>query len=190
MSDASGKTTSGKNGAAKPRKPKAAGKQASSGKARGASKKSSVRPSGGPRLDWRTPLIFAALAPPLFMLLDMSFEQAMSGGFSPGRLASWIAEDSFYVLRAVYLAGIIPAAFAGLIIARRDQRGGASPLFALVLFALFALPFAILFARNLFIFAPPPFGESVLIGVRVVAAVVISGFVCYAGSRWLIRTRR
>ncbi|MBN9016675.1 MAG: hypothetical protein J0H11_04615 [Rhizobiales bacterium] len=185
-----GKTGAGKTGASKARKPQSPGKQASSAKSRGTAAKASARPSGPPRLDWRTPALFALLAPPLFMLLDMSLEQATGGGFSPSRLASWIAEDSFYALRAVYLAGVIPAAFAGLLIARRDQRGGASPLFALVLFALFALPFAILFARNLFIFAPPPFGESVLIGVRVVAAVVISGFVCYAGSRWLIRTRR
>lgn len=184
------KTSAEKTGAGKARKPKAASKPASSGKTRGAAAKSPARSSGPPRLDWRTPLIFATLAPPLFMLLDMSFEQATGVGFSPSRLASWIAEDGFYALRAVYLAGLVPAAFAGLIIARRDQRGGASPLFALVLFVLFALPFAILFARNLFIFAPPPFGESVLIGGRVVAAVVISAFVCYAGSRWLIRTRR
>lgn len=186
------KAASGKADSGKARKPKAAGagKSASAGKTRGAAPRSSSRAPAPPGLDWRTPLLFAILVPPLFMLIDMSLEQATGAGLSPARLASWIAEDGFYALRAVYLAGVVPAAFAGLIVARRDERGGASPLFALVLFALFALPFAILFARNLFIFTPPPFGESVLIGLRVVAAVVISGFVCYAGSRWLIRTRR
>lgn len=144
-----------------------------------------------PRLGFVVPLLFAVLAPGIFMLIDMSVEQAtQSAGFSFTRLGSWISADGFSVLRAVYLFGVLPAALAGLLIARRDQRGRASPLFALVVFVLFGLPVAVFFARNLFVFAPPPFVEQVLTGLRVLAGVVISGFVCYALSRWIPRGRR
>lgn len=144
-----------------------------------------------PRLGFVVPLLFAALAPGIFMLIDMSVEQAtQSAGFSFSRLWSWILADGFSVFRAVYLFGVLPAALAGLLVARRDQRGGASPIFALVVFVLLGLPVAVLFARNLFVFAPPPLGEQLLTGLRVLAGVVISGFVCYALSRWIPRGRR
>jgi hypothetical protein len=140
---------------------------------------------------WRTPLIFALVVPGLFMLIDMSFEQATQPtGFSPTRLWNWIADDGFLILRAVYALGALPAAFAGLLVARRDQRGGSAPRFAFAVFVLFAVPVAVLFARNLFLFAPPPISEQVLIGLRVMTSVVISGLVCYALTRWIVKGSR
>ena len=142
-------------------------------------------------LAYFTPLIFALLAPGLFMLVDMAVEQAtQSPGLTLARLWSWISADGFSLLRWVYLVGFIPAALAGLLVARRDQRGGATPLFALAVFVPFALPVAVLFARNLFVFAPPPFGEQIAIGLRVLASVVIAGFLCYAITRSYARGGR
>jgi len=144
-----------------------------------------------PRLLWRTPALFALVAPFLFMILDISLEQAsQSDGFSPLKLWNWLVADGLFIPRAVYLAGLLPAAFAGLLIARRDQRGGATLGFALALFVLLGIPIGIVFARNLFLFPPPALSAQFLIVGRVVASVVISGLVCYALSRWAKPERR
>ena len=142
-------------------------------------------------LAYFTPLIFALLVPGLFMVIDMAVEQAtQADGFTLSRLWSWIAADGFSALRSVYLFGLVPAGLAGLLVARRDQRGGATLLFALAVFVPFAIPVAIVFARNFFVFAAPPIGEQALIAVRVLASVVIAGFLAYALTRSYARGGR
>ncbi|MCX5516350.1 hypothetical protein C3941_16945 [Kaistia algarum] len=180
---------SDKPSASKAPRPIGAPRAAKGAKAAKSSK--ALKTAKQPLLLWRTPLIFALVVPGLFMLIDMSFEQATQPtGFSPARLWSWIADDGFLILRAVYALGALPAAFAGLLVARRDQRGGSAPRFAFVVFVLFAVPVAVLFARNLFLFPPPPISEQILIGLRVMTSVVIAGLVCYALTRWIVKGSR
>jgi hypothetical protein len=139
---------------------------------------------------WRTVAVFGLLAPGLFMLVDMSAEQmSQEAGFSFARLWSWIADERFFVVRTVYLLGLLPALFAGLLVARRDAKGGATLLFALVLSILLGLPVA-LFLAEFYIFTPPSLDEQLSTGGRALASVVVSGLICYAVSRWMARGKR
>lgn len=139
---------------------------------------------------WRTVAIFVCLAPILFMLIDMASEQfSQTAGLSPGRLWSWIAEDGFFLPRAVYALGIIPAFVAGTLIARRDSKGGAKPGFVLAVTATIGVAVGATLARNLFLFTPPPFLEQLMISSRATTSVVLAGFVCYGLTRMMKRPK-
>lgn len=131
-----------------------------------------------------TVVIFVAIAPLLFMLIDMAFEQlSQDAGLSVRRMAEWIVEDGFFLPRAVYAIGAVPAFAAGALVARRDAKGGATLVFVLALSAAFGSVVGFALARNLFLFPPPPVADQFMIAARATTSVVATGLVCYALSR-------
>lgn len=133
---------------------------------------------------WPTIVIFMLLGPLLVMLADMGLEQlGQDDGFTIARLRSWIAEDVFFVPRFVFILGALPAGLVGALVAWRDSRGLASIRLVAILSAAFGLVTGIFFARNLFVFTPPPFGAQLAIGGRAFVSVVLAGLVCYALTR-------
>ncbi|MBN9025030.1 hypothetical protein [Kaistia sp. MMO-174] len=133
---------------------------------------------------WPTIVIFMLLGPFLFMLFDMAFEQmSQDPGLTLARLGNWIAEDVFFVPRFVFMLGALPAAVVGALVAWRDSRGLASGRWIGGLSAGFGIVIGIFFARNLFIFTPPPLGAQLAIGARAFVSVVLAGFLCYGLSR-------
>lgn len=133
---------------------------------------------------WPTVVIFALLGPLIFMLVDMALEQIGQGdGLSLARLRSWIVGDLFFVPRFVFILAALPAGCAGAWIAWRDSRGQRSARLAFWLSAGLGLATAIFFARNLFVFTPPPLGAQLAIGGRAFVSVVLAGLVCYGLSR-------
>lgn len=133
---------------------------------------------------WPTILIFALLGPFLFMLTDMALEQiGQAEGLSLERLRIWIVGDVFWVSRLVFILCALPAGAAGAWIAWRDARGERSGRLVVYLSAFLGLVGAVFFARNLFVFTPPPFGAQLAIGGRAFVSVVLAGVVCYGLSR-------
>ncbi|WEK50419.1 MAG: hypothetical protein P0Y66_22755 [Candidatus Kaistia colombiensis] len=133
---------------------------------------------------WPTIVIFALLGPLLFMLADMALEQvSQEAGLTIARLRSWIVEDVFFVPRFLFVLGALPAGLVGALVAWRDSRGQASGRWIAILSAGLGFATAIFFARNLFVFTPPPLGAQLAIGGRAFVSVVLAGLVCYGLSR-------
>lgn len=133
---------------------------------------------------WPTIVIFMLLGPFLVMLFDMALEQmSQDPGLTLARLGSWIAEDVYFVPRFVFMLGALPAALVGALVAWRDSRGLVSGRWIGVLSGALGLVTAVFFARNLFVFTPPPFGAQLAIGGRAFVSVVLAGFVCYGLTR-------
>ena len=133
---------------------------------------------------WPTIVIFMLLGPLVVMLADMAMEQiAQEDGLTIARLRSWIADDVFFVPRLVFILGALPAGLVGALVAWRDSRGLASGRLIAIVSAAFGLLTGIIFARNLFVFTPPPFGAQLAIGGRAFVSVVLAGLVCYALTR-------
>ena len=133
---------------------------------------------------WPTIVIFMLFGPLLVMIADMALEQlSQEDGLSLARLRSWIVEDVFFVPRFLFILGAVPAGLLGALVAWRDSRGRTSGRLIAMLSAGLGLATAIFFARNLFVFTPPPFGAQLAIGGRAFVSVVLAGLVCYGLSR-------
>jgi hypothetical protein len=133
---------------------------------------------------WPTIVIFMLLGPLLFMFFDMTLEQiSQYDGLTFARLRSWIVEDIFFVPRLVFIVCALPAGLLGALVAWRDSRGLESAQLTLIVLGGMGLATAIFFARNLFVFTPPPFGAQLGIGGRAFVSVVLAGVVCYGLSR-------
>jgi len=133
---------------------------------------------------WPTVVIFMFVGPLLFMLADMALEQlGQEDGLSVRRLGSWIVNDVFFVPRILFVLCGLPAGLVGGLVAWRDSIGLASGRLIFLLSAALGLAAAIFFARNLFVFTPPPFGAQLAIGGRAFVSVVLAGLVCYGLSR-------
>lgn len=133
---------------------------------------------------WPTIVIFMLLGPLLVMLADMALEQlSQEDGLTIARLRSWIVEDVFFVPRFVFVLCALPAGLVGALVAWRDSRGKTSGRLIAILSAGLGLATAVFFARNLFVFTPPPLGAQLAIGGRAFVSVVLAGLVCYGLSR-------